>query len=633
MAAVNPNITLGTAGHVDHGKTALVKFFTGCDTDRLKIEKERGMSIDLGFAPSTIGGVQVGIVDVPGHESFVKTMVAGASGMDGCILVVAADDGVMPQTREHLDILSLLGVEHGVVALTKSDCVNAEELELAREQVREFLRGSFLEGAPICPVCNLTGDGFEALYEALEQLVRAITPKPTHGVFRLPVERAFSVKGFGTVVAGVPVSGRLTVGQEVILLPQGETGRVKRIEVYGQPTDAALAGQCAAVNVARWDSRTIGRGDAAAEPGFFEPGEWHACRLRLLPCEQIPVRTGERLMFHTNTSEAVAAVYLMEGDRLRGGEEGLAQVHTTRPLIAAPGDRFIVRSPAQVRTVGGGIIVERIARRLKRHRPGVCEDLAARARAVGNAKDFIEYCVKDAGAAGTREEDVAVRVKLPLTRARELLATGAIHEPSPGLYVHSRAANEQAVRLLDAVRAFHKASPARAGIRPDELLKQAGIGEDVGASVIKTLVEEDRLTETDGRLALPGHSVQLPPEDRELLDATERTLREGGFHPPALAAVAEATGASEERAEWALALLTERGAVVEVAPGLFFHAEAVAHARQLLESHIRREGRLESVKFKYLLDTTRKFAIPLLDYFDRIGVTKRDGYTRHLGKG
>ena len=332
MAAVNPNITLGTAGHVDHGKTALVKFFTGCDTDRLKIEKERGMSIDLGFAPSTIGGVQVGIVDVPGHESFVKTMVAGASGIDGCILVVATDDGVMPQTREHLDILSLLGVEHGVVALTKSDCVNAEELELAREQVREFLRGSFLEGAPICPVCNLTGDGFDALYEALEA-VSADYHAEAH-TWRLPAAGRARVLGQGIRYRG---SGRAGLGAADggaggDPAPSGRDGTRQADRSLRPADDAALAGQCAAVNVARWDSRTIGRGDATAEPGFFEPGEWHACRLRLLPYEQVPVKTGERFMFHTNTSEAVAAVYLMEGDRLRGGEEGLAQVHTTRPL-------------------------------------------------------------------------------------------------------------------------------------------------------------------------------------------------------------------------------------------------------------------------------------------------------------
>ena len=260
------NITLGTAGHIDHGKTALVKCLTGCETDRLKEEKERGMSIELGFAPCKIADKQVGIVDVPGHENFIKTMVAGASGMDAVILVVAADDGVMPQTREHLDILTLLGIRHGIVALTKIDRVSPEHRATVQANVAAFLRGTFLENAPILPLSNITGEGFDPFLEALWALVQSIEPRRLDGVFRLPLERGFSISGYGTVVAGIPVAGMARAGDEVVLLPENVTGRIRRVEVYGQPSDAVKAGQCAALNVGHWGHHAIHRGDTLTSP-------------------------------------------------------------------------------------------------------------------------------------------------------------------------------------------------------------------------------------------------------------------------------------------------------------------------------------------------------------------------------
>jgi len=285
MPSEQINLTIGTAGHIDHGKTALVKCLTGCDTDRLKAEKERGMSIDLGFAPCTIADIEVGIVDVPGHENFIKTMVAGAVGMDAVLLVVAADDGVMPQTREHLDILTLLGVRHGLVALTKVDRVDSESLELARAELDDYLRGTFLEDAPVLPVSSVTGEGFDGFFEALVAMMESVEPKPLDGVFRLPLDRSFSVKGYGTVVSGIPVCGSAKVDDPVELLPQGITGRIRGIEVYGRTSDTVKAGQCAALNVRQLDQRTISRGDTLTVPGYFSAGKWFVCTLRLLPFE------------------------------------------------------------------------------------------------------------------------------------------------------------------------------------------------------------------------------------------------------------------------------------------------------------------------------------------------------------
>jgi len=629
-----PNITLGTAGHIDHGKTALVKFLTGCDTDRLKEEKERGMSIDLGFAPCTLGGVQVGIVDVPGHEHFVKTMVAGASGMDGVILVVAADDGVMPQTREHLDILTLLGVSHGVVALTKADRVRPDELELARQDVGEFLKDTFLAGAPILPISNLTGEGFEPFYEALAELVRSIEPKRTDGVFRLPVERAFSAAGYGTVVAGIPVSGSARVGDELVLLPHGVSDRVRGIEVYNRPADAVKAGQCAAINMRRWDHAAIRRGHTVTVPGFFTPQHWYACALRLLPHGRQGLKSGGRVRFHTGTSEVVASVYLMDRDALRPAEACVAQVRLAEPLVAGPGDRFIIRTLSPVGTIGGGTIVESLPQRLKRTRPGVLQDLTERAAAVGDEKAFVEYCVKNAEGLAADEAALSCRVKLPLPLVRNVISAlireGKVLDLTQGLYAHRETVLRASQELLQRVADFHRRMPQSPGPTRPQLQEAVPLRQREFAMLLALLVQEGRLVERGGRLALPSHTVTFCEEEQHCLDMVESAFREGGFRPPDPEQGIVAVGGPKEKLGWAVKMLVEHGRLVEVAQGLLFHRDAVERARTALIAYIQKEGKLESVRFKYVLDTTRKYAIPLLDYFDRIGVTVGVGHTRYL---
>ena len=396
MAQTQINITLGTAGHIDHGKTALVKCLTGCETDRLREERERGMSIDLGYAPCTIGDLEIGIVDVPGHEHFVKTMVAGAAGMDGVILVVAADDGVMPQTREHLEILTLVGIRHGLVALTKIDRVAADDLELVRAELADYVKGTFLDGAPILPVSSVTGQGYDHFHEVLATLVGQITPKSKGGVFRLPVDRAFSAQGFGTVVAGIPVCGQAHIGDELVVLPHNLTGRVKRVEVYGRASDTVMAGQCAALNVGHWQSGAIRRGDTVTLPGYFSPQVWYVCQLRLLPRNKLRLKQGGEVKFHTGTTEIGAAIYNLEQGELHEAGEYLVQVRTQAPVVAGPGDRFILRSLSPMRTIGGGTIIEAESRRLKRTRPNVREELQQRAAAVHDDTTFVEYCVRTA---------------------------------------------------------------------------------------------------------------------------------------------------------------------------------------------------------------------------------------------
>ncbi|MHC4241955.1 MAG: selenocysteine-specific translation elongation factor, partial [Planctomycetota bacterium] len=412
MSTSQKNITLGTAGHIDHGKTALIKCLTGCDTDHLKAEKERGMSIDLGFAPCTVSGLEVGIVDVPGHENFIKTMVAGASGIDGAIFVIAADDGVMPQTREHLDILTLLGVKDGIVALTKVDCVDSQRTQNVTAEIKDFLIGTFLEDAPILPVSGITGQGFDAFYEALKELVAKIEPKRTDGVFRMPVERTFSVKGYGTVVTGIPVAGSTKIGDQMTLFPGGVKGRIKAIQVYKQNSEISLVGQCAAINVPRWEYNSIERGNVVTDGEYFQPRQWYLCKLQVLAHIKTPLKYGTKIKFHTGTSEIVATVYLLKGKSLSAGEECLIQVRLNEPLVAGPRDRFILRTLSPVKTIGGGMIIEAIADKLKRSNPQAVQDAEDRARAVPSEKDFVEYCIKAAEAFAATESELSIRTKM-----------------------------------------------------------------------------------------------------------------------------------------------------------------------------------------------------------------------------
>jgi selenocysteine-specific elongation factor len=636
MAAAQKNITLGTAGHIDHGKTALVKCLTGCDTDHLKEEKERGMSIELGFAPCTISNLEVGIVDVPGHENFVKTMVAGATGIDGVIFVIAADDGVMPQTREHLDILTLLGVRHGIVALTKADCVEPSRIESVSEGIRDFLTGTFLENAPILPVSNVTGQGFDTFYEALASLVDAIEPKKADGVFRMPVERTFSVKGYGTVVTGIPVAGSIKIADQVVLFPEGAEGRVKAIQVYKTSSETAMVGQCAAISVPQWDYKNIERGCTVTLGEYFRPEQWYLCKLRLLPHLKSPLKNGSSVKFHTGTSDAVATVFLLEGNSAAAGQECLAQVGLTRPprIVAAPRDRFILRSLSPVQTIGGGMIVEALANKLRRNQPGVVQDAREREKAVRLEKDFVEYCIRTAEGCAAGESEIGFRAKMlpgPLKKAMDaLVIEGKVVRLDSKLFTHIDTSNNVQQRLAGLVGDFHKAKPQSPGISAEELLEASRLKKDVFDGLLRLLLAQRKLVERKHRLSLPEHREVFEDDQQRLFASIEALFKAQLFSPPTEQEIVQRTKAEPDTVQKTLRILIEQEQLIRVDKDLFFHREAVEKARQTLTTYINTEGGLESVKFKYLLDTTRKFAIPLLDYFDRIGVTRRVGYTRYL---
>lgn len=634
MNTLQKNITLGTAGHIDHGKTALIKLLTGCETDTLAAEKERGMSIDLGFAPCIVSNLEVGIVDVPGHENFIKTMVAGATGIDAVLFVIAADDGVMPQTREHLDILTLLGIKHGIVALTKADCVQEARVQKVTKEVRDFLKGTFLENAPVIPVSSITGQGFDVFYESLKKLVDLIEPKRTDGVFRLPVERTFSIKGYGTVVTGIPVSGSIKTGDEVILYPHNKKGRIKAIQVYKHTGETAVVGQCAAVNVPQWDYKVIKRGNTVTLDGYFSPGEWYLCKLRILPHVKIPIKNGARVKFHTGTSEITATLYLLEGSEITAGQELLIQVRLNDFVVTAPRDRFIIRSLSPVDTIGGGMIIEEIPNKLKRNKSEVINDAQDRAESVLDNKSFVEYCIKTAEYYAVTDKQISARTKILPDQTNnildELIRQKVIFNLDSKLFIHKNVAELLQKRILEIINDYHQAKPESPGISLEQLYESSKLGKDVFDGIVSLLISKSKIIERKHRFALAGYEERFSDREQELIQKVESLYKIRLFSPPDFGELAEFTGTSSEEVSRLVRILIEQERIVRIDKDLIFHHGTVEEARRILVKYINENGGLESVKFKYLLNTTRKFAIPLLDYFDKIGLTRRKGYTRYL---
>jgi len=415
-------------------------------------------------------------------------------------------------------------------------------------------------------------------------------------------------------------------------LPHGLAGRIRRVEVYGQTSETVMAGQCAALNVGHWDHHEIHRGDVLTIPGFFAPQQWHLCSLRLLPREKLLLKSGAEVRFHTGTSDVAAMFYPLTGTSMEGGQSGLIQVKTKTPVVAGPGDHFLLRTSSPVRTVGGGRIVEAVEGRLKGNRPEVRQDLQERAEAILDHRRFVEYCVRRAESLAATEAAIAVRTKIPHARVREILADLASQEivfllATKG-YVHRDTAAEAGQKILGLIGDFHRQSPESPGLSPEQLRQAMPIDKAVLDGLVARLKNEGRLVEKNGRLALPEHRSTFGGEDARLLETMEALFRDKLFSPPDAEEVVRQTGTPAAKVGKLLGLLREHGRLVQVEGGMLFHSEAVDRAREILAEHFRKEDRLESVQFKYLLDTTRKFALPMLDYMDRLGLTRRVGNTR-----
>ncbi|HLM56257.1 MAG TPA: selenocysteine-specific translation elongation factor [Pyrinomonadaceae bacterium] len=632
------SVIVGTAGHIDHGKTSLVRALTGVDADRLPEEKRRGITIDLGFAELDLGDVRVGFVDVPGHERFVKNMLAGAHGIDAVALVVAADEGVMPQTREHFDICQLLSVGAGLVVVTKTDTVDEELLELVRAEVEELVAGSFLEGAPVVGASARTGEGLEELKRVLREVSLGAPERSSETVARLPVDRSFTMRGFGAVVTGTLVSGEVAEGQEMELLPGPQRVRVRGVQVHGSAVKAARAGQRTAVNLGGVDAGSVERGMVLVPAGRLAPTQIVDARVRVLKDAPRPLRSRQRVRVHQGTSEVLARVLVLEASGEIGqGAEGLAQLRLEAPVVALPGDRFIMRSYSPQQTIAGGEVLDaHAAKHRGRDRVAARERLAALEGAGRAAR--LAYFVESAGERGLRRAEAAARtgwrdevLDAALAEAREGGAVADAEGVSVGRDVFARLVRA----AVEEVEAHHAREPLSRGLMRETLRERlfARAAPEVFRAALTRAEAEGSLVSDRELVRSSRHSLELSPADAAVRDRLEEVYRGAGLEAPTLDEAFEraAGGGRREHLRKLLQLLLDSGTLVRVREDLLFHREPLSRLIEALRDYAARGGTerlIDVAAFKDLSGVSRKYAIPLLEYFDRERVTRRAGDRR-----
>ncbi|MCI0403766.1 MAG: selenocysteine-specific translation elongation factor [Acidobacteria bacterium] len=627
------NVIVGTAGHIDHGKSALVLALTGIDPDRLEEEKRRGITIDLGFAHLELGDVRLGFVDVPGHERFVRNMLAGAGGIDVVLLVIAADESIKPQTREHFDICRMLGIERGLVALTKSDLVEPDALGLVRLEVEEFLKGSFLEGAPVVPVSSKIGAGLEQLKSEMQRLAVDVPGKDASRHFRLPIDRSFAMKGFGSVVTGTLVAGSVGVGEEVEVFPQRLRLRVRGLQVHGQPVERAYAGQRTAVNLAGVQHEELQRGMVLAAPALSAPTERVDALLMLLPSAR-PLKHGTRVHFHQGTMETVAEVRLLDRAQLQPGQEAYAQLRLRAPTLLLPGDRFILRQFSPVITIGGGLVLHAHPEKHRRDDPAL--RLYLDTLASGHPERVIEALIQHAkGGALTGARLVSLtgwRETEVRGAADKLVAEGKLRRISTEPLVVAGAARWQELRAaaVAAVDAFHKREPLLPGLSKEELRERVfARAAELFEPLVAELVAQKELELAGDLVRRPGRSVTLSREEEEARKIIEQAFAKAGLTVPAVKDVLAKTAVEPKRAQKIVNILVREGTLVKVTEELLFHRAALERLAELLRGYKQKKGeRIAVSAFKELTGVTRKYAIPLLEHLDRQRMTRRVGDER-----
>ncbi len=617
------HIIVGTAGHIDHGKTALVKALTGIDADRLAEEKRRGITIDLGFAHLQLtADLRLGFVDVPGHERFVKNMLAGVGGIDLVMLAVAADESVKPQTREHFDICRLLEIPRGIVVLTKSDLVDEDLLGLARLEVTELVAGSFLEGAPVVAVSSTTGQGLDDLRRELAHAAAAVPEKNSAGYFRLPIDRVFSVKGFGTVVTGTLISGAVEKEQETEVYPSGRILRVRGVEVHGLRTGRAVAGQRTALNLADIESAELARGDVLSEPGRFHAVRRIECRLEMLPSAK-PLRHRAPVHFHAGTAEIEAEVRLFGAATLRPGETAYARLILRQPALLLPGDRFIIRMFSPVVTIGGGVVVDTGERRYARGFD-VPHRLAALAGPDASAR--IALLVREA-AFGMGMPDLVARTGMAASAIAQAAArAGVLMLPlTPPWFIDRAWFQAARNRMEETVREFHRQRPLLTGMARPEL--RASLAKDLPPFLLDALLASSEEVVAEGEIVRRrGHATVLREDEEHARQTIELAFERAGLAVPAVAEVLTQAGVEAARARTLLEILIHEKRLVRINQELVFHHSAMEKLRSLLAK--RRSVRFTVPTFKEWTGISRKYAIPLLEYLDRVRVTRRQGDER-----
>ncbi|OUU23209.1 MAG: selenocysteine-specific translation elongation factor [Planctomycetia bacterium TMED53] len=622
-------VVVGTAGHIDHGKSSLVRRLTGIDPDRLPEEKDRGLTIDLGFAPMKLpGGELVGIIDVPGHEKFIRNMVAGASGIDLVVLVVAADDSVMPQTLEHLAIMTLLGVERGVIAINKIDLVDSEMLELVEEEIRETVQGTFLEDAPMLRVSAETGDGIDALRDEVIGIIGELPSRDTEGVFRLPIQRVFSSKGHGTVITGVPVSGAVAKDDRLEILPGEHQGRVRGLQAYKVTVDRARAGHSTAINLADVNYKDLSRGMVAATPGYFTATEMLEVSLRSLSGLSQPLTHRMPIRFLQGTTEAVGRLYLLDCTSLEPGEEAVAQIRLEEPVVVAPGDRFVLRQTSPMITLGGGEILDRSRWRLKTGKDFVVESVRRKMTALDSPQDYLRSLLQDALLEIHTTEELSRRMTVTQEQVaeylEELASAGEVTSLQGGRWLVQEGMRMAGERITGAIETVFRQDPYRVSVKALEIRDALRLEDGFLEAVYESLVAEGRLDRLrGGRLSIPDFEPPIPEAERAVLEKYRNYLAGNLFEAGRNEDLAPEFGTTEALLSKLQSLLVDRGELVRLTPDVVLLEEAILEAVRRLAAHHETSGPFSASEAKDLLGTTRKFAIPLLEHLDKQGWTRR----------
>ncbi len=631
------HLVLGTAGHVDHGKTALVKALTGVDTDRLREEKQRGITIVLGFAELTLpDGTQMGIVDVPGHERFINNMLAGIGGIDLVMLVIAADEGVMPQTREHFDICRLLNIPVGLTVITKCDLVDDEWLQLVIQDATDLVAGTFLEPGGIFPVSAKTGQGIAALLQGLTVLSREVPDRSGEGILRLPVDRIFTMKGFGTVVTGTLVSGRVRNGETVEILPPGHKARVRGVQVHARSVETAEAGQRTALNLQGIEREKIERGHTVTVPGLLTPTFMIDARISLLPGVEKPLKQRAMVRFHVGATRGIAIVVLLDRDVLQPGEEAYAQIRLRERVVAMGGDRFILRSMSENKTIGGGQILDPLPVKHKRSDTRVIPSLQLLEK--GESEEKAGVFLYHSGFKGM--DLSAFRCRLPLARgtSKRILeklrdsGTAFMVSSDPLHLLHRDFFEEIRQRMVRVLEEFHRKKPLEPGVPKAELFSRLSglIDDKLFQAVLNRLGREGVLCIEEKLVRLAEHRVRLKGEEEAAVEQIRALYRRAGLKPPYARSLPEELGLDERLVSDLIRYLTDSNELVRIQGDLFMDAAALQEGKNKVRHFLQEQGEMSVPQTRDILNITRKFLIPLLEYFDATGLTARKGDKRVL---
>ena len=638
-------IVLGTAGHVDHGKTSFIRALTGIETDRLKEEKKRGITIELGFAYLDLPcGHRLGIVDVPGHEKFVKNMVAGVTGMDMVAFIIAADEGIMPQTEEHFEICRLLGVKQGIIVITKKDMVEEEWLEMVTEEVRDYCKGSFLEEAPLVHVSSITGEGIDEVRELLDSFVAGQQFNEAYGPFRLPVDRIFAIKGFGAVVTGTSISGRVSLGDELCFYPSEMVAKVRGVQVHSHDVETVEAGHRTAINLQGVDTAAVSRGMVAATPGCLQPGYMLDCEFLYLATNTKPLKHRARVRVHLGTAEIMGRVSLLDRDELQPGDTAGVQLLLEEPVAVWPGDRYVVRSYSPVATIGGGEILGNMPpRKRKRFTAPDRKNNEATFQILfdDNVEEKILLFLRERGTLGLTFDELAVRLGTFGKQLKKVISAPlatrkiVVVDSTSQRYLAKSVTDTVEQALLDNLDHYHTENPLQIGLSKEEL--RSGLGRTVDSKVfhfsLNELQKKGLVVQEESAVRLASHEVALQADEKKLQKDLERWYRDKGLTTATIRETMETfSDYPESLVKEVFALLLREEKLVKVSEILYYDAEAIAGLQKKVTSFIKKEGDIDAPRFKNLTGLTRKFSIPLLEYFDRIKLTIRVGDLRVLRK-